>query len=280
MVIVMRKFKNVLWGILWIVFLVVTILEFSAKIMKSDAPNNVKAIIVLLVVIIMILGTILKKIGFSGEVRKTANLYRKDFGKYIDGAFNGKLLLKKRLESAIYNFHCNKYESALKMLDRLYKKCDSAEDYCGVLIIKALCYQYTNNMVKNIEVYEEMLEYNGTLADIWLYLAIAYLKNNDYENYARCNQNCLTYDPQNAEAFSNMGSYYLRTGNPQKAVEYATRALRIKSSLYQAMSILSAAYCMMGDMGSCERYKSMYIANGGNAENINEYISRLSMGRF
>ncbi len=41
------------------------------------------------------------------------------------------------------------------------------------------------------------------------------------------------------------------------------------------MSLAAAAYCIMGDMVSCEKYKNMYITNGGNAHNINEYLKSL-----
>ncbi len=192
---------------------------------------NVKIATASAIIMIVLTIKLVTNTGINlGDKKKILMLYKKDFGKYIDNAFQGKLALKKRLENAICLYHLNNYERALKVLDYLYDRCESADDYCGVMMFKGLCYQYNNDILNNIKAYEEMLRYNGTLSDVWLYLSMAYMKNEDYENFLRCNKNCLVYDSQNALAFSNLGSYYLRTGQPEKALHYALRALRQQGS--------------------------------------------------
>ncbi len=267
--------KKFLWIIFGCLCSVIAVSRFADSLIKSSIKNEYKIIIAVAVIVVIILSTVLKSRD-TGNTSQVVNLYRKEFGKYIDSVFKNKKVLKKRFEVAICNIHLDKYESALKILDSLYKKCETTEDYCGVLVFKGVCYENMNRMEKNIEVYEEVLNFDNTLSDVWLYLAIAYLRNDDYENYMRCNQNCLVYEPNNAYAFSNIGTYYLRTGNNEKALEYALRAIGISANIYQAMGTAAAAYCIMGDMENCEKYRNMYIANGGNAENIDNYISSFS----
>lgn len=271
--------RNILWWIFACLCSVIAVSRFAETLISTNIKLKYKIIIAVVVVVLVILATIAKQSCRTGRTSQIVNLYMNDFGKYIEGAFKGRKTLKKRFEIAICNYHVDEFDKALKILDILYDRCESPDDYCAVLMFKGLCYQYTQNVSKSIEAYEELLKYNGSLPDVWLKLSIAYLNNNDYQNFMRCNQNCLTYDAQNAKAFSNIGIYYLRTGENEKALDYAMRALRIMPSLYQAMSTASAAYCMMGDMENCEKYKSMYIANGGDAESFNEYISRLSLNR-
>lgn len=207
--------------------------------------------------------------------KKIIKIYKKQWGEYIDNAFRGRRTLKKRLEKAICFLHNERYAKSLKVLDSLYERCETPEDYCAVLLFMALCCQRTGDTEKRIEAYEEILRYNSAQPDIWLYLGLAYLDNKDYENYGRCNQCCLMYDSQNANAYANMGSYYLYTGKPERAVENCLRAISLDNKLYQAMGFAASAYCLMGDMANCERYRRMYAENGGNSEEINNRIKIL-----
>lgn len=273
------KLKKNLFNILFTVILILSIARLGYDLIIAD-EINLKQIKRGLTLIILIVGLLTGSRSVkTRSTKKTVNLYRNEYGKYIDNAFVGRSTLKKRLNKAICFFHNSKYDQALKILDSLYDKCESTDDYCGVLLFKGLCFQYTGDIQKNIDTYEELLRYNGTLPDIWCFLGMAYFKKEDYDNFARCNETSLVYDSQNPNAFANLGSYYFRVGQTEKALEYALRALRIQSSLIPAMSTAAAAYCVMGDVVGCEKYKRMYIANGGNAQNINAYIQGLSSQR-
>lgn len=207
--------------------------------------------------------------------KKMLKFYKEEYKDTIGDAFNKNRRSYNKLFDAIYFCNIGNGKKAHKILNRLVKKCKSKKDYFAVYLFQALCYEADGSLEEAIVFYEKSLQYDVGNSTVWSMLGVCYMEYNRMADAKVAYGNALMYNPDNGCAYCNLGDYYLRVGEPQKALDNALKALRIKPSLYQAMSLVAIAYKMLGDEENAEKYCKMYGANGGSAWKLREELQKI-----
>ncbi len=202
-------------------------------------------------------------------------IYKQRYKEQIRNAFSTDKFTLRRLLKAIALYNENKPAKAVKVLDSIYKNCLYADDFCAVLLFKALCLEEQRDYYEAAECYKELLEHDKTHTTAWSNLGLVYQNlgrgNDSFEAY----KNAIEYDPSNPIAYNNLASYYVRNGNPKEGLECALKGLELDSKMYQAMGAAAMAYKMLGDSENAEKYRLMYSANGGDGKSLKQVLDTL-----
>ena len=201
--------------------------------------------------------------------------YEKQYQDIIGGTFQGDKRSYRKLLVAIACYNSNDFKRAHKLLDKLLKSCEKRKDYSAVYMFKALCYTDENRGKEAIEAYAKLLQYDGANSRAWSNLGMRYMEAGRLAEAKNAYSNAIMYNPDNAYAYNNLANCYIRMDEPQPALDYAQRALRIEGGLYQAMSAAAVASKMLGDEEAAEKYCRMYGANGGNVEDLRRRLEQV-----
>jgi uncharacterized protein YwqG/tetratricopeptide (TPR) repeat protein len=198
------------------------------------------------------------------------NLLRNAFSSPGDKKYYNQLL------TAIDIYNKDKYEDAIKKLIPLLRVCKCREDSTAVFIFIALSYEGAGATEKAIDAYTELLRYDNECSTAWSNLGLLYRKQGKHRDAIGCYLNAIKYDEHNAYAYNNLASSLFAIGDYRSAIEHAKTALEKKKDLYQAASMLSLAYLLLGDREESEKYYDLAIINGEKKEKLDERIKDLS----
>jgi len=232
----------------------------------------VKASTVLLTYLLAIFGVIRKKSVFDYTI------YEDIYKDIIRKAFESDKRSYHRLMKAISLYNDDKYEAAIKVLDKLKPMCINYQDYSAVLMFKALCQTDAKQYHNAVATYEELLKMDHSNSRAWSNLGLAYTRINRTDLAENAYHNALAYDKNNAFAYNNMAVFYLNNGEPEKGLECAMEALRINNKMYQAISAAALCHAHLGNKEEAYRYCKMYGTNGGSAKmakSLKENIDRI-----
>lgn len=205
-------------------------------------------------------------------------LYADRYKEIIGDAFQNDRKSLDQLISAIVDYNYDKYDKAIKRLDKLAEtSCTAPCDYSAVLTIKALCLesQQLNNAA--IETYEELLRYDNSNSNIWSNLGHLYSQKGESVKCENAYLNAIHYNPENLLALNNLAALYFSRGDAERTLEYALRTLELKPDMYQAMSAASLAYKMMGDYENSENYFRLYCMNGGDSDALKKALENVGV---
>ncbi len=201
--------------------------------------------------------------------------YEKAYKDFLAGAFvNDRESYMKLVEASIY-WDKKQFEKAHAILDNLLSKCTCSKDYLVVYNVKAICYARARQNEPLVETYKEILKLNMTDSMIWSNLGWTYLSLGKTKEAQEAFTSAITYNPENANAYNNAATYYLKVANPEKALEYAKKAMELNRDLYQPMSTAAIASMMLGDVESADKYCELYVAKGGNKKKIDIVMAKL-----
>ena len=88
--------------------------------------------------------------------------YYASYSEHIRTAFSGKGNGKnfRYLMRAVHLFNKNKATRAIRVLEHIEKECKTNDDFCAVLMFKALCYEELGYIGFAIMSYEKLLTYD------------------------------------------------------------------------------------------------------------------------
>lgn len=203
-------------------------------------------------------------------------IYTDAYKHIIREAFDNDKHSYNKLINAIADFNYNRFDKAIKTLNTLFEtSCTSPDDYSAVLTFKALCLEEQGLENKAIETYDEVLRYDITRSNVWSNLGLLYSKKGDFNNAENAYINAIKYDSENANGYNNISALYFKSGDNEKALEYALKAVELKPNMYQPMGTLSMCYKILGDSENSEKYRNLYIINGGEADVINHALENI-----
>jgi tetratricopeptide (TPR) repeat protein len=221
--------------------------------------------------------SLVKLITRSGGSNK---IYEKAYAKEIGNAFSrpDTKKYKNKLLSALALYNQDNYTGALKILGNLEKVCNTADDYCAVLLFKALCYTDGGSHEAAIKEYETLLKYNENHSQAWSNLGILQKKIGRNAESLKCYENAVKCDPTNAQAYNNIAQGYLADCEWEKVIEPALKALELKNNLYQADTALTVAYYALGKKEESQKHYHHAVINGANGDNITYVLSKIDNG--
>lgn len=187
-------------------------------------------------------------------------------------AFHDNPKAYEQLMKGMEMYNRDNLAKADKILTKLLAQCQTPQEFSVVNFFRALCMSESELHEEAIEIYQELLEYDTDNTIAWSNLGVEYLELGKKKEAQQAFEQALTYGSRNAAAYSNLAVLYLRTGENEKASDHALQALEIDSNQMEAMSVAAAAFQMMGDQRNAEKYKKMYIANGGEQQELEEML--------
>ena len=249
--------------ILGMAFLVIWQLFFAEEI---NAKVLSKAIVLLVVYLLGMLGIKRKRSPFDYKI------YEERYGYIIKTAFSHDKISYMKLMSVITYYNENKFDKAIKALDRLEEKCAESDDVSAVLYFRALCKEESGNKSGAISDYEELLTRDYTNSHAWSNLGLIYMHIDKKDEALRCYREAVHHDPSNQYAHCNLGNLYLQIGNYEAALEHALISLEAEPKIRQSMSLAAICYSRLGDSENAEKYCKMYGKCGGNVSELKELI--------
>lgn len=97
-----------------------------------------------------------------------------------------------------------------------------------------------------IPLFERSIQLDKDRPWVWNNLGVCFRKQGHVERAREIYAKCLKLEPGNADTLSNISSTYINAGCPQKALEYAERALQISPSLTSAIHHKGIALLELG----------------------------------
>ena len=200
--------------------------------------------------------------------------YYASYSEHIRTAFSGKGNRKnfRYLMHAIRLFNKNKAVRAIKVLEHIEKECKTSDDFCAVLMVKALCYEDLGYVGFAIMAYEKLLTYDDNRSSALSNLGRLYVTHGDYNKAIDVYSKAIGKDASNVFAFSNMANLYYKMGEHENALKYAVAALKIKGNLYQASNCACLSSYALGDNENGKKYYGISIANGVGRRELDEAV--------
>ena len=239
---------------------------------EIDIKIVVKAATLLLTYILALFGVIRKRSVFDYKI------YEDKYKDIIRNAFESDKRSYHRLMKAIYLYNAQKYEDAIKLLNKLKPMCINYQDNSVVLMFKALCETEANQNHNAVASYEELLKIDHSNSLAWSNLGLLYSQINRTDLAENAYKKALAYDKNNAFAYNNIAIFYINNGEYEKGLESAMEALRINNKMYQALSAAALCHAHLGNKEEAYKYCKMYGTNGGSGSNgkrLKENIDRI-----
>jgi len=228
----------------------------------------------LMKVLLVLAGVIIAIIKFySGPSKAVIKKYEQAYKNLLDGAFKEDKNSYKKLVIASIYWDRLQFEKAHKILDKLLNKCTCTKDYLTVYTIKGICYARADRNEPLVETYKKMLQYDAANAQTWSNLGWTYLKMGNTIDAKEALLKALSFESNNPLAYNNMATFYLKTAEPQLALEYAEKTMEMAPELYQPYSTAAIACKMLGDYEAAQRYANEYVNKGGDKRKVEQALS-------
>ncbi len=253
-------------NILVIVSMVAIIVWQLAFAEERDTRLITRAATLLAVFLLSVLGIRRKRSPFDYKI------YEERYGYIIKTAFSHDRMSYMKLMSVITLYNENKFDKAIKALDKLEEKCSESDDYSAVLYFRALCKDESGNKAGAIDDYEELLTRDYTNSHAWSNLGLIYVNIGKSDEALRCYREAVSHDPSNQYAHCNLGNLYLQMGDYQTALEHAIKSLETEPKIRQSMSLAAICYGRLGDSENAETYCKMYGKHGGDVKELKKIL--------
>lgn len=229
---------------------------------EKNAKILSKAIVLFVVYLLGVLGIKRKRSPFDYKI------YEERYGYVIKTAFSHDRVRYMKLMSAITLYNENKFDKAIKALDKLEEHCSESDDFSAVLYFRALCKDENGNKSGAIADYEELLTRDYTNSHAWSNLGLIYTHIGKNDEALRCYREAVHHDPSNPYAHCNLGNLYLMRADYQLALEHALKSLDAEPKIKQSMGLAAIAYKRLGNDEYAEKYCIMYGKHGGNVKEL------------
>ena len=233
---------------------------------ERDVKVLSRAVTLFVVFLLSMLGIKRKRSPFDYKI------YEERYGYIIKTAFSHDRISYMKLMSVITYYNENKFDKAIKMLDKLEEKCSESDDFSAVLYFRALCKDESGNKAGAIDDYEELLTRDYTNSHAWSNLGLIYTHIGKNDEALRCYREAVHHDPSNQYAHCNLGNLYLQQADYQSALEHALKLLEAEPKIKQSMSLAAICYSRLGDSENAEKYCKMYGKYGGNISELKNVL--------
>ncbi|MBQ8177506.1 MAG: tetratricopeptide repeat protein [Oscillospiraceae bacterium] len=233
---------------------------------ERDTRLITRAVTLLVVFLLSVLGIKRKRSPFDYKI------YEERYGYIIKTAFSHDKINYMKLMTVITYYNENKFDKAIKMLEKLEEKCAESDDYSAVLYFRALCKDESGNKTGAIADYEDLLTRDYTNSHAWSNLGLIYVSIGKTDEALRCYREAVSHDPSNQYAHCNLGNLYLQKGDYNFALEHALKSLEAEPKIKQSMSLAAICYGRLGDSENAEKYCKMYGKYGGDAKELHKLI--------
>ena len=196
---------------------------------------------------------------------------RDAYGHILGDIFADRKKQYKRLMKGIELYNTDHLESAIRKLSALLDECETRKE-CAVVRFFVASSAMDAGLYKDAaEVLELALKEDPSLADARNNLGVCYKIRGELEKAIHTFEEVLIYDPKSAMAYVNLGQCYETQADWERSLYYAQEALKLDGNSLEAMAMGHLACERLGDRHNAERYREMFIVNGGTEEELNDW---------
>lgn len=224
-----------------------------------------------LALVFLLLGTLIR-LAAGGRRRKNLAFYENAYKTELGYAFNHKPFLRKKLLCACRLYDEGNYRKALKYLHQLKQESESYRETVPILLFAALCYTDAGFLREAIKVYNHLLEVDSHNAQAHSNLGTLYIKTGDFEKALEQYNQAIESKPDHYYAYLNRANYYFRMHAYENAIEDAQKALEIKNNGAEAASLLTIIFAQQKDEENKKKYFHIAITSGKNPDDLNAAI--------
>ena len=208
----------------------------------------------------IIIGTLIRM--YKGTPDRGIAFYEKAYRKELGEAFLDNKKNRKKLLLAVKHYNENSFKKALGLLSKLYAKSELRKDRVPVLLITALCYSDIGDYESTEKAYLQLLRYDPSHAQAHSNLGSLYIKTGKLDEALSHFNSSIQFKADNYSAYVNRANWYFRVHDFERAVDDAHKALSIKNNGTEALNLLAIIYSMVGDKERAEKYFHLAVTYG------------------
>ena len=119
------------------------------------------------------------------------------------------------------------------------------------------------------------IQYDGVNALAWSNMGMEYVGLGMAREAYFAYTNAIRYNPEDVEGHHNLAVFFLKEGEPKKALEHALETISLNANMADSMYVASVAYKMLGDDENARKYCIMYGLNGGEVMVLKKKLASL-----
>ena len=196
------------------------------------------------------------------------------FADVIRTAFNGQYMNRNKLLCALRLFTEGNYRKSMKYLTQLQPECKTPDEYYAVWLFIARNFTEAQMYPEALRMYNQLV--SNKLADsrIFSNMGFIYSAQGEKEKAISSFNEAIFLDKDNPNPYSNMAFLHFEAYEFDKAIPLAEKALEVNPKFRQAAGLLAAIYDQTGNKELSDKYRHIAIANGSNAEELDEWIQQ------
>ena len=251
-----------------VVFIILSVVLIVYNLVFAPQPDwrRVAGILGVLVVWLASTTSALRKQRVSVE-----RINRDAYGHILGDIFADRPRKYRKLMKGIELYNGDHLESAIRKLSPLLDHCESEKECAVVRFFVAASAMDAGLYHDAAEILELALQEDPTMADARNNLGVCYKMRGELEKARRTFDEVLIYDPRNAMTYVNLGQCYESQADWERSLYYAQEALRLNSNSLEAMAMGHLACERLGDRRNAERYREMFLVNGGTEEGLADW---------
>lgn len=184
-----------------------------------------------------------------------------------------------RLKSSIKALSCfqrNKYEKALKILDKMVDTSCNSKDKAFAHFFKGVVYKEMRLFHPSekeykiaIELYDGYYKFHNCLG--WVYQVME-----DYTAAINEYNSALQLNSSSFLAYTNLSAVYLYLGQFDEAIEKGLKSIQLNPTRCEAYSSLTLAYAHIGDINKTrEYYNHLVLRHYSSLDNLKKMVENI-----
>lgn len=251
-----------------IIFIILSVVLVVYNLVFAPQPNWKHVASILGVLLVWLLSTIS---ALHKQRASVERINRDAYGHILGDVFADNPRKYRKLMKGIELYNEEHLESAIRKLSSLLGDCETKKECAVVRFFVASSAMDSGLYNDAAQILELALEEDPTMADARNNLGVCYKIRGELEKAIHTFEEVLIYDPKNAMTYVNLGLCYETQADWERALYYAQAALRLNSNILEAMAMGHLACERLGDRLNAERYREMFLVNGGTEEGLADW---------
>ncbi|MBQ8431527.1 MAG: tetratricopeptide repeat protein [Clostridia bacterium] len=261
----MRKLSTLL-KILIPLFLLglIALYVYQVAVQKKDPMENLFELLIIAAGLVVTMA----KLYMKDRGRRSPAFYEQSYRELLEGVFTDEKSLRQDLLKAIRYYNEDRYDLALRALERLEPRCSGPAEHRAVGIFTARVLTDQGLLREAAACYEALIRRGYANDTLHCNLGFLYDRLGEFENAERHQEQALFYNPKNESALNNLAQLHFHHGNLEKAEDYAKRALECNGRFSPASNLLALIYAIQEKEPEAEQYFRLAVANGEDPQNL------------
>ena len=179
---------------------------------------------------------------------------------------------RRKLVKAVKDYHCDKFQNAIKTLQALLHECETNDDEIACRYFIAECYRCMRALNRAVEGFNEVISIDMSHHYSYLGLGFAYDSLYRYDDAISAFEKATLYKRDLMQAYYGLANTYGKVGEYSSALENALKAHELSPDSRQVNELLSVIYGVAGDEENMNKYMKKAIQLGSTKTKLTEAV--------